>query len=95
MRLNLFTEARDQLKVVRALNKIRVQTPNEFEVFRTLLVSASEELNRQLRKGEGAALHRVQGRAQELDELIRLMDSSMEIQKDLIDNISREQNTHD
>ena len=73
-----------QLKLLKAINALRTQQPEAFRILEEGLRREQAFLDKQLRRGEGVALHQAQGHAQRIEELLDFFDNARDLQKQLL-----------
>lgn len=93
MRLNNHGSPDEQLRLLKAINRLKAQCPEDYETFRRSLEAELRLLDNDLRDSEGPALHRVQGHAKRLHDLCTFLDESRELQKVLLATQARKENT--
>lgn len=89
MRLNDLPEPRAQLRLLRAMKRIRVEMPGEFEVIMDALKAASDQTDVDLRQSEQpVSLYRLQGRAEFITELAQLWIDCPQVEALLRENMA-------
>ena len=84
MKLNNHGDARQQVTLLRAVNALATEMPEQMQIFREGLEAELASLDKALRRGEGVALHQAQGHAQRIEELLDFFDNARDLQKQLL-----------
>lgn len=73
----------EQVHMVQAIARMAIHNDHDMVRFKRLLAHQQQEANAELRAAEGAALHRAQGRAKFIDDLVDLIESAPRIAREM------------